>query len=333
MIPAPFASISEEQALRIAADHWGFAATEATRLDSEQDDSFRLSGPGGVRVLKIAAPDTNRRALALLCTLADWLVVNAPSTPLQRVLRTRDGASMATVGTEEPRFARLLTYLDGSLLSEVEPAPAQWREIGRRLAALDLDLGRFDHPDGPATTVWDLRRLPELGDRLDVIPDPGVRSMVAEVVASFTGTAPRLALLPRQFIHNDFNPGNLLVDLDSASVLSGVIDFGDAMVGPRVFDAAIAAAYAIAPAGDPWADARSLLGGYLDVLPLDPEEQAMIPEIVIAREAQRLVLNALIVRSLPQSEKHTALYHDATAAQLRALLAAPRPDFTNDPKE
>ncbi len=95
--------------------------------------------------------------------------------------------------------------------------------------------------------------------------------------------------LPRQVIHNDFNPHNVLVDGDTGERVTGVIDFGDMVVGPRVQDLAVALAYQIERGGGlDLADA--LLAGYAEHIAIGDDEAAILPAMVAARMAMTIVI-------------------------------------------
>ena len=76
-----------------------------------------------------------------------------------------------------------------------------------------------------------------------------LKPRIASFLTRFTThTAPALANLPRQVIHGDFNPHNLLADPADPTQLTGLLDFGDMTLSHRICDLAVAASYLVEPA-------------------------------------------------------------------------------------
>jgi len=99
------------------------------------------------------------------------------------------------------------------------------------------------------------------------------RDLAARCLDGFVSHAlPALGRLRSQVIHNDFNPHNLLVDAGDPSRITGIIDFGDMVWGPRVIDLAVAAAYHVPVDGNPLAEIIDLVTAYHSVNPLQPHE-------------------------------------------------------------
>lgn len=82
---------------------------------------------------------------------------------------------------------------------------------------------------------WELDHYREWGSEALLGPlDPGRR---ARLDAAFDALAAEIAELPRGFVHRDYQSRNLMVTGDAAHPTSlVVIDFQDALEGPRVYD-------------------------------------------------------------------------------------------------
>jgi len=270
----PFEALTEARASVLLREHWGIDATGLERLETERDDSFRVRGSTDY-VLKVAHPSDSRRHLAFQS--AALLHAGRSGMPVQRVIPTTLGHPSADA---DGRVARVLSWLPGDLLDGSEVGPEQVSATGAALARLATALRTFDHPGARRTFAWDLQSFGLLDHPFD------------EVTQRFE--AIDLTALPHQVIHNDFHPGNLLVDAGDPTWVTGILDFGDALYAPRVQDLAVALAYLVPEEGDPGATIGAFVGGYESVGPLERAEHDALATLVAARLVQRIVLPTLI---------------------------------------
>ena len=270
----PFAALTEARASVLLQEHWGIDATSLERLDTERDDSFRVRTTSGDFVLKVAHPSDSVRHIALQTAALQH--AGRAGMPVQRVIPTSRGHHSVDA---DHRVARVLSWLPGDLMRA--PAdPDRIAAIGSALARLASALRTFDHPGGGRTFAWDLQSFGRLDHPFD-----GVSERFAAL---------DLAALPHQVIHNDFHPGNLLVDADDPGWVTGILDFGDALFAPRVQDLAVALAYLVPEEGDPGETIGAFVAGYGTVTPLETAEQDALATLVAARLVQRIVLPTLI---------------------------------------
>ena len=266
----PFERLSEAGARRILERQWGIAAETLTRLDTERDDSFRVTTARGEYLLKVAHPADDPLYVNLQ-TAALSFAAEESGLPLQRLLLTVAGEIEPDV---DGRVARLLTWLPGSTDHRLDPF-----EVGRVLGQLNDALSTFDHPASHRDFVWDIARLDLVRYLLEKSPNDDVAK------AFQRWDALELSTLPRQVIHNDFHPGNVLSD---GSRITGILDFGDVVYTARIVDVAVALCYF------GWDD--ELIEGFANVVPLASAERDALPVLVAARYAQRILLNQLLGR-------------------------------------
>jgi len=222
-----------------------------TELISERDRNFRLitrDGTGYVVKATGLAQDAivTDFQIAALIHLESRGVNGVP-----RIVRTSSGRDCGSIRSEDGFEIRLrvVTWLSGTLLGDVEVTSEIAQQFGRRLAELDVALEDFSHDGQIQTLLWDSQRAGELRGLLSHISDRTVRVSVEAVLDDFDRRVkPVLADLPQQVIHNDANDDNILLDVNGD--VSGIIDFGDMMRAPRVVDIATAASY-LRTEGDP----------------------------------------------------------------------------------
>ncbi|AXE83673.1 phosphotransferase [Streptomyces sp. Go-475] len=117
--------------------------------------------------------------------------------------------------------------------------------------------------------------------------------MAREVFRLFGETVvPRLSDLETQVIHGDFSPYNVVVDPGSEEhFVTGVIDFGDTVRSPVIFDPAVPMANLLGRTPEqPWRDACAFVSGYQRKRPIRALEIPLLPVAALAR----LTLRALI---------------------------------------
>jgi Ser/Thr protein kinase RdoA (MazF antagonist) len=244
-----------------------------------------------------------------------------------------DGAASCTVaGTDgEARLIRVLSFLPGRTLDYERTTPEQRRAVGAAIARLSLALEGFSHPGADRVLAWDLQRLATLRPNLVHIDDAEARADVeAELDRYDALTASGLARARHQVVHNDANMDNVVVDDDGW--VSGILDFGDMVSTAVVADLAVAMAYAVPsvealadPAVDPWRPAYDLADGYVGTRPLTADEIDLLPHLVRARMAQRMLVNSWLAATNPGNAHHTLRANGHALAALRRLVAAGPP--------
>jgi len=269
----PFERVDPGAVADLLRDTWGLAAPRLTLLDTERDDTFRVDHADGTVLAKVAHPLDS----AELLDLQDAALAAAAALPVPRLVPTRDGAASRVL---DGRVVRVLTWLPGS---EAGVARMPLRAGGELLGRLSRALAGLQHPGADRVLPWDLARVPELAD---ATTDARLSAAIARFAAE---VSPVLADAPRQIVHGDFHPGNVLVD-DSGAI-SGVVDFGDVSRTARVCDVGVALGYLIPDDGPGDAVRAEFLAGFESVVPLTAEERAIIPGLVVGRQVQRIVIN------------------------------------------
>jgi Ser/Thr protein kinase RdoA (MazF antagonist) len=302
-------------------------ASSVRHLSGERDLNFLVDVADSPDryVLKVSDARENPQALALQNAALDHLAQQAPQLPVQRIHRWRDGAHLlALPGPDGMCFARVLTYLPGLPLHEAPPSAAQRRSIGATLAALDRALQDFAHPPvSNEAVMWDLQRTAELQSWLPAIQDAQSRAWGEQVFAHYVQQVPPLlATLPQQFLHNDFNPYNLLVNPVDPDQVCGVLDFGDMLHGPRVFDVAVAASYQCHAQGRPRIESLlEFMQGYQHANPLSRAELRLLPLLAAVRCAITLCITERRAQWFPENRAYILRNHAVASAGLRALLS------------
>ena len=279
--------VDEATVSRALANEYGLAGG-LQPLVSERDQNFRLDCADGARfVVKIA----NAREPAEITdfqvqVLRHLEVVECP-VPVPRVIPTLSGA-LTTKIDGQPGSLRVVSYLPGDSAESVGISSALGAGLGRRLAKLDLALHGFSHPGQSQVLMWDMQRAADLKDILEYVPGAELRDQLFDCIGEFERRVmPELPGLRSQVIHNDMNPGNILVDRNDHSVMTGIIDFGDMLKAPLVVDAAIAASYM---RDEDFGVMREFFCGYQSVIDFEPGEQRILYDLVRTRLTATLAI-------------------------------------------
>jgi hydroxylysine kinase len=304
--------LTETDAVDIAERQYGLAARQASRLETERDDTFRLETADETFVLKVAHPADTRAALELGTLAAEYAARSDATLSLPRTFPSVRGDLAPALADHGGRHVCLLSWLPGGLLLDAHPSDGQLRMLGDSLGRLTAALTGFSSAAAIRPFAWDPMQLPALATVQRAVGN-STTAAVFELFQEYV--EPRKAQLPRQVVHNDFNPGNVLVDPDSERYVTGIIDFGDCVETARVCDLAVALSYQLFPLGRTWANVMPFVDAYLAVVPLDPIELAVLPTLVAARFVQRILIYRWMERGTPESLDR------ATRGNLAALAA------------
>jgi Ser/Thr protein kinase RdoA (MazF antagonist) len=116
-----------------------------------------------------------------------------------------------------------------------------------------------------------------------------IRGFLAEFA---TQISPRLATLRSQFVHNDFNARNVIVDPTDESRVVGVIDFGDSVHTALVADVAVGVIGQLAAPETADESIREFVRSYCEVEPLSSEELAVLPRLIAGRIVHNVVMTS-----------------------------------------
>jgi Ser/Thr protein kinase RdoA (MazF antagonist) len=285
-IAVPPPEIPQDEVLLLLDREYSLRGTLA-QLVSERDLNFRLDTADGLRyVVKIANATepfdvTDFQVQALRHLEAEECPVAVP-----RILHTTRGAVMTTIDTGGKSFrVRVVSHLPGRPLEGRSPDAVFAFEMGRSLGLIDLALSTFRHPGESQVLLWDMQRAGELRALVRHVPDEDLQRLVASCIDVFEGRLQAaLAQLRTQVIHNDLNPGNILVNDADPPTVAGVIDFGDMLRAPLIVDVAIAASY-LRSTEDELATLGAFVAGFEDELPLHDAERALLYDLVMTRLA------------------------------------------------
>lgn len=303
-VPPP--SFSADEVAQLLRDQYQLAG-DITPLVGERDQNFRLRcGDGQQYVVKIAnstEPEsiTDFQIQALL-----YMEENGCAVPVPRVIRTAAGNVATTVFADRvAHVMRVVTYLSGRPLGDRANDASLSRKLGACLAETDAALVGFDHPGESQSLIWDMQRAGDLRGLIKFIPDVDIRAAVNDCIDDFErNAAPRFPSLRNQVVHNDMNPGNVLVADGESPSVAGVIDFGDMLRAPLIIDVAIAASYMRSKSDDALELLAPFVAGFSAITPLDQAELDLLYDLVRTRLVTTIVLMNWRLSAQPASDEY-----------------------------
>jgi Ser/Thr protein kinase RdoA (MazF antagonist) len=317
--PAPAATPRDAEAILML--HFGIEG-RASPLPGERDRNFRIiATTGDEYLLKLINPAEDPAVTHFHDGALRHMAANDPDLAVPRLIAPRSGGDGAT--TASGLRVRLTTFLAGRPLAASAASASLRIELGALLARVDRALEGYDRQGERGDLLWDLGNAGRLRELLAAVEDGGRRARLEGVLDRFDASVgPALSALPRQAIHNDFNPSNVLVDAEG--VPCGVIDFGDVVSAPRVQDLAVAAAYQIPEEGGLLTPMLDLVEGYAAIAPLDPSEAGILLDLLELRVAMTAIISAWRTRLDPANRDYIMRHAAAAWGRLEALGALDR---------
>ena len=290
----PPPDISPQQVSQIARESFGLLG-EIVSLGGERDRNF-LQHAGNkdvlLKVANLAEPDA---LLDFQCAALGFILRQDPDLPVQVLIRTLDGKSWASTPASDGITYRIraFEFLPGLSLGKAPDDPRLMRTLGRTVARLGLALRGFFHPAADHPLAWDIKRIDQLADLVSAIAGRSEQDLVERLLERFARQVkPCLPGLRAQVIHNDLSFHNTVVDPQAPFQISGIFDFGDMIYAPLIQDLAVTAAEAPAGRSDPVARCAEIVSGYHSVTPLEEKEFILLPDLIAARLAQGILLDA-----------------------------------------
>jgi hydroxylysine kinase len=288
VVPPAIADIPVAAFLR---DRYAVAA-EVVRLPSERDQVLLAREASGRKsILRIAPIAEGGSSLGLQNAALNAIARHDPELPIPIVIESRAGREIEYLSHGDAQHAAsLYAYLEGEPVGRTAGSREQRLALGTTLARLDSALATLDYAADGDPFLWNVLSAGAVRPMLAYGAAPAPTRLAEAAIDDFEQFAhARICAMPRQFIHNDFNPKNVLVDPSRPAVVTGVIDFGDLLRAPRIVDVGVAIARQTQGEWPVEAGAE-ILGAYHRGCSLGEEEVDVLYHVVCARLAIRIAV-------------------------------------------
>jgi 4-aminobutyrate aminotransferase-like enzyme/Ser/Thr protein kinase RdoA (MazF antagonist) len=310
-----------ERIRQLAQVHFDLAGDSRPLYGERDQNTLFRERDGSAWVVKVANSEEDPRVVDAQIEALAHIHRTDRSLSVPRPRLTRAGSKVARVvsddGVEHVVYA--LSYLEGRVAVGMPWRPSFLHRVGAMQAHLGRALQGFFHSaTGGRELLWDLRMAANYLELVSVLEDPVQRRTATKSLSAFVEhVAPRLEVLRAQVIHGDLNEYNLIVTADEE--IAGLIDFGDMIHAPLVFDIAGALAeFMNVPQRVPLV-LTHLLAGYQEVTPLGPDEQALLFDLVEVRLVIAMLVAAYRRSRTPEEPNYFAASGAGAFDVIRAL--------------
>lgn len=321
------APVPPERAEHLAREKYGFSG-RAEWLWGEKDSNYRLTLENGTAYLmKILNPGEDPALTGMHSGALLHVEAVDPDIPVQRIVKTLDGEADFRIGADggEARSVRMVTFLPGKAQISAPRSPLQRERIGMLMARLQRALESYAHRTAHHRISWDMKHAAGLRELFPVFADPVQRGHLERAMDEFESlVVPQMDTLRAQIIHNDFNMENILVAPDDPDTVIGIIDFGDMVHAPVLFDVAVGAAYQMGDEDDPVAAMCDFLKGYARLAKLSEREIRLLYPAVVMRLVMRVTIPEWRSTLFPQHRARYTRNSPAVWAQFSRLAAVSR---------
>ncbi|MCP4769581.1 MAG: phosphotransferase [Gammaproteobacteria bacterium] len=306
---------------------------QASQLACERDQIFKVKTESGDGfVLRLTNPAEDRQVTNFQTEAMVHLNKMAPDLPVPRVIRDENGDAEIEVILPDDRLsiARLITLLPGVALATVpERNPAVRASMADHIAKMGFALRSFFHPAANHELLWDMKHALKLRELLPYLQDEDTRSLVEKGLDAFEhNVAPIQSSLRAQVIHNDFNFSNVMID-EHQPEITGVLDFGDMVYAPLIYDLAVALAYQFSGDDD---DAPGIITEfthrYHRIIPLQRQELELLYDLITTRQVLSLLIGHWRASLYPGNRQYILRNSTFSRVGIERLAALDRDEVT-----
>ena len=276
--PAPNFSIKDAE--RIASDHFGVNGS-ADSLVSDRDQNFWIKSPNRNFVLKISNSMEDINVLDMQNEAMQYIYQKTPHIDLTHPIKSNSGQKILQIEKNKICYSvRLLKYVDGEFLKDIEYGSDLLFDLGNFLGCLDLALEGYDHVVAHRSFIWNARCTNELSALID--QNKNDQKMINHYLDHYNShVLINDQHLVKMVIHNDGNDHNILIN--PSGKINGIIDFGDMIYSYRVLEPAVSMAYVAIEKDNPLPLIGSLLKGYNKIIPLNIYELKSVVYLMCIR--------------------------------------------------
>ncbi|MBC8346427.1 MAG: phosphotransferase [Candidatus Marinimicrobia bacterium] len=265
--PAPL--LSKNEAGKIALKQFGIAGTVES-LVSDRDQNFKILGEDQSYILKISNTAEEYDVLDMQNKAMEHMAKTDTSMELPLAIPSINGDDIIEIESNgESNWARLLHYIDGQFLTDINQSIDMLFELGKFLGNLDFSLKDFSHSASKRYFPWDVRCV-------DFLKTHHFKKTQDKILVNWFLNQYESCVLPmedqlrKMVIHNDGNDHNVLVNRDGST--TGIIDFGDMIYSYIALEPAVCMAYVALEKDDPLGAIAQVLKGFHYTFPLNKSE-------------------------------------------------------------
>ena len=283
---------------KLLLEKFGIKEPRLTKMEGYDSTNFKVEAGNSIFVIKeyhysqqnLELLNSENEILQSLSCLKDF------DFPV--ALKSDDGNFLTR---EKGHIYRLLSYVEGEFLGDVEHTPTLLRSLGIFLGKMDKTIhAEYHAPIYAKKTKWDLQYFKKNHEYLEHISNTKDRSLVDYFFLQFDEQVyPIQDQLRKGIIHNDANDWNVLT---TGGKVSGIIDFGDMCHSWLINEIAVSITYVMMEKDNPLEIASEVIKGYCELFPLEEIELHVLYYLVAGRLCTSVCNSAYSKTLKPDSE-------------------------------
>ncbi len=280
--------------------YYGLTNCSFTKMEGYISLNYKVKCDQGVYVLKVYDnTDHNYQEIMAETSMVDALPhlndsqVSSPVPNLNKEIVTKS--------KEDNKLYRLLSYVEGTFLADIQHTPELFYSLGRFMGEINKSLSDFRNAGIESRKLdWDLQNFSTLRPLINHIKNPDERKLVQYFFIQWDQHVyPKLGVLRKSIIHNDANDWNILT---TDNEVTGIIDFGDSVYTPIINELAITITYAVFGKEYPLQWASYIIEGYHQTYPIEQSELDILYYLIAARLVTSVCKSALEKVNQPDNE-------------------------------
>ena len=301
---------------KVLKNHYQLEDVTLTKMEGYDSTNYKVKHKSDTYVLKQYVED---KEIFELLEAENAVLEHLNSLKQLDFPRAIENSKGEHLTKTEDNIYRLLSFVEGEFLGDVDHTPVLLRSFGTFLGQMDKALLGFQNSAIRAkATPWDLNHFHLNHKYLQYISDSRDRSLVDYFFLQFEELVlPIKDSIRSSVIHNDGNDWNVLT---KNGKVSGIIDFGDMCNTWLINELAVALTYIMMNKEQPLKVGFELISAYHRILPLKIEELDILYYLIAARLCTS-VCNSAYTKTLKPDSAYITISEKPAWALLRKLLA------------
>ncbi len=310
--------IMEKKALYILSKYYNIVQPKIKKLDGYESINYCVKTKDGIKyILKLhLGHDEDKSEIEgenqMLHLLNDKLDYDF-SCPIESNIRE------TVIEFESRAFARLLSFVEGEFLGEIDHTNKVLISLGRLLAKIDrVLLNENNFSIKGRRLKWDNQYALDSEPYLNYIKNPSKRKLLEYYFLQFKEKViPKMPYLRKSIIHNDANDWNVLIQ---EGEVSGIIDLGDMCYTHLINELAVALPYVLIGKEEPLEKACLLIKSYHEILPLEAKELGVLYYLIAIRLCISVCNSAYHSKQNPENEEYITISEKGAWALLEKWI-------------
>ena len=299
---------STELALDFLYNHYGISAS-IEKLSSDRDLNFKVLSKEKTYVMKIANSSEDLKVLEMQNNALRFIAAQDESIEVPTPIESNQKKDITIIEDQSGKnHVRLLTFIEGDFLKDVEPDNQMLFSVGQFLGRIDQILGGFKHPSSARSFIWDAAQVDVLSHQLNQSEED--RLLIEFFIKAYKENVfANINDLSKGIIHNDGNDHNVIIG--SNGKIKGIIDFGDMVFSLQALEPAVCMAYVAMNHKTPFELIATLLKGYHLAKTLSDKDLCSVVYLMCLRMCVTINMSVYRKKLFPKNDYISISEHSA----------------------